>query len=112
MFLTVILTVVFVIPVSVNGANIVFYFGVSSYSHRVPAWPLVGALADRGHNVTFISPFAAKNPNPKVHDYVPTKVKEWVDTWEDLEDVFQDRKTGRLMDGWTMLPGIKFITGT
>lgn len=90
----------------VHSANIVFYFGISSYSHRIPAWPLAEALADKGHNVTFVSPFPSKSPNLKITDYTPTKLKEWVESWGDLEDVFQDRKNGRLSDGWTMLPGI------
>lgn len=100
-----------------HSENIVFYFGVSSYSHRIPAWPLAEALADKGHNVTFVSPFPAKSPNSKIRDYIPTKLKEWTESWGDLEDVFQDRKMGKAIDGWIMLPGtvmydVKFSTLT
>lgn len=89
----------------VDSANIVFYFAVSSYSHRIPAWPLVEALADQGHNVTFVSPFPSKSPNPKVNDYTPKKLKEWVDSWEDLENVFENRKLDKVIDSMLILPG-------
>lgn len=89
----------------VHSANIVFYFALSTYSHRIPAWPLVEALADQGHNVTFVSPFPSKSPNPKVNDYVPKKFKEWVDSWGDLEDVFENRKMDKEIDAWLILPG-------
>ncbi|CAL8109967.1 unnamed protein product [Orchesella dallaii] len=88
----------------VESANIAFFFGISSYSHRIPAWPLVTGLAERGHNVTFISPFPAKKPHPKVHDLVPKALAEWVLEWEDLEDVFTERKDGNLAKGWLTLP--------
>ncbi|ODM87916.1 UDP-glucuronosyltransferase 1-7C [Orchesella cincta] len=88
----------------VESANIAFFFGISTYSHRIPAWPLATGLADLGHNVTFISPFPAKKPHPKVFDYAPPKLKEWVDSWEDMEDVFAERKAGDLLKGWISLP--------
>ncbi|KAJ6643627.1 UDP-glucosyltransferase 2 [Pseudolycoriella hygida] len=87
-----------------KSENIVFFFGVSTYSHRVPAWPLAEALAENGHNVTFVSPFPSKSPNPKIYDYVPKILKEWVESWEDLEDVFSDRKTKNPISMWLMLP--------
>jgi len=52
------------------GANILFYFGVGTYSHRTSVWPLVETLAERGHNVTFLSSFPPKEPNPKIHEIV------------------------------------------
>ncbi|CAL8109966.1 unnamed protein product [Orchesella dallaii] len=68
--------------------------------HRIPAWPLATGLAERGHNVTFISPYTAKTPHPKVRDLVPQKLKEWVDTWEEVEDVFAQRKGGNWINRW------------
>ena len=38
-----------------NSANILFFFASGTWSHKVSIWPLVTALADRGHNVTYIS---------------------------------------------------------
>lgn len=88
----------------VNCANIVFFFGVSSYSHRVAVWPLAESLADNGHNITFISPHPAKNPNPKIFDYVPNSLKTWLDEMDGAIDVFQDRKTRSMIATFMMLP--------
>ncbi|XP_037034451.1 UDP-glucosyltransferase 2-like isoform X2 [Bradysia coprophila] len=88
----------------VHSANIVFFFGVSSYSHRVAVWPLAEALAENGHNVSFISPYPAKNPNPKIFDYVPNALKTWLDGIGDAINVFEDRKTMSPLMGNMMLP--------
>lgn len=87
-----------------ESKNIVFFFGVASYSHRIPAWPLVEALADKGHNVTFISSFAAKNPNPKIFDYVPNTLAKFMESVEDTMNVFEDRKTEKWLSTWLMVP--------
>lgn len=91
-----------------HTANIVFYFGISSYSHRVPAWPLAEALAEKGHNITFVSPYPSKNPNPKIKDFVPKNLKKWSDSLGDSLDVFEDRKKGNTLNNWIILPGIVF----
>ncbi len=56
---------------TVNAANILFYFGMSTYSHRIIAWPLVEALVERNHTLTFFQPDKNKNPNPKVTEINP-----------------------------------------
>lgn len=68
------------------------------------AWPLAEELAERSHNVTFVSPYSAKSPNPKIFDYVPTNLKKWVDSWGDIENVFEDRKKGDWSSVWITLP--------
>lgn len=57
---------------SVQSANILFFFGFSGHSHRITVWPLVQALADRGHKVTFYSPFEPKKPttHPNITEMV------------------------------------------
>jgi len=40
-----------------ESAQIVFYFATSPHGHRVGVWPLVSALAQKGHKITFISSF-------------------------------------------------------
>ncbi|ODM96456.1 2-hydroxyacylsphingosine 1-beta-galactosyltransferase [Orchesella cincta] len=87
----------------VESANILFFFGVSSYSHRLPAWPLVTGLAEKGHNVTFLSPFKAKNPHPKVVDYAPRKFSEWAESWDEM-NMFDMRKKGDMYKQWLILP--------
>lgn len=59
------------LPKTVDTANILFYFGMSTYSHRIIAWPLVEALVERNHTVTFFQPDKNKNPNPKVTEVNP-----------------------------------------
>lgn len=54
-----------------QSANILFFFGVSTYSHRLIAWPLVEALAEKNHTVTFFQPDTNKNPHPKVIEVNP-----------------------------------------
>jgi len=49
-----------------------------SYSHRVSSWPLVEALVQKGHQVTFIGPFPSKVPNPKVTDIVPKALNKYI----------------------------------
>jgi len=65
-----------------SGANILFFFGMSTYSHGVAAWPLVEKLANRGHNITFLHPYANKTPHPKVTEIVSPK--EFAAKLEDL----------------------------
>jgi len=55
-----------------QGANILFYFALSTYSHRITVWPLVEAMVDRGHSVTFLQPAKNKSPNPKVKEINPS----------------------------------------
>ncbi|XP_035701550.1 UDP-glucuronosyltransferase 1A1 isoform X1 [Folsomia candida] len=85
---------------SSEAANILFFFGLSSYSHRIAAWPLTEALAARGHKVTFLSPYPAKTPSPNVTDYVPVCLKEWVDTWDEIERFNDLRLSGEMELEW------------
>ncbi|CAL8100648.1 unnamed protein product [Orchesella dallaii] len=75
-FLVVILT-----ASHVQGASILFFHNVASYSHRVATWPLAQALAQRGHQVTVLSPFYFKEPNPNITEIVPDSVEKYVDRW-------------------------------
>jgi len=59
------------------GEKILFFFGLSSYSHRIAVWPLVEELANKGHQVTFLQPHENKMPHPKVKDIVtPVKLAQ------------------------------------
>ncbi|CAG7724753.1 unnamed protein product [Allacma fusca] len=68
------LSLLIVTPDKTSGENILFFFGISTYSHRIPVWPLVEKLVEKGHNVTFVSPFSPKVPNPKVHEFTPKEI--------------------------------------
>ena len=57
-----------------HGASILFYFGVSTYSHRNSVWPLVLSLANSGqHRVTFVNIYAprAEHVHPNVTEFFP-----------------------------------------
>lgn len=59
------------IPSCIDGANILFFFGLSTYSHRITAWPLAVKLAEQGHSVTFLQAAKNKSPHPKITDVIP-----------------------------------------
>jgi len=61
----------------VEPANILFFFGAGTYSHRILVWPLVETLAERGHNLTFFSAFTPKSPNPKVIEVHPEPLRHF-----------------------------------
>jgi glucuronosyltransferase len=82
-------------------ANILFFFGVGTYSHRITVWPLVEALVERGHNVTFLSSFPPKVPNPKVHEIVLPSTNRL--EWPKFVDL---RLTGVFRDVWLGLPTV------
>jgi hypothetical protein len=66
------LTVVVSLP-TVNSEKILFFFGGGSYSHKVSVWPWASELADRGHDVTFLSSHEKKPTNhSKIRD-LPSK---------------------------------------
>src|SRR5689334_20755883 len=57
----------------VTSSNILFFWAVSGYSHRVAIWPLVEKLADKGHKITFLSQYEPKTPkpHPNISEMVP-----------------------------------------
>jgi len=76
---------------------------MSSYSHRIGVWPLVEALADRGHNISFVSPFPIKKPNPKVHDYVPQALAKMMEEWDEPSLLYDQRISGNQEEEWFKL---------
>ena len=59
-----------------ESANILFFMGVSTYSHRLLVWPLVEKLVSGGHNITFYQPLKSKTQHPKVHHYFPSSLED------------------------------------
>ena len=70
--------VVFALFSYVNGASILFYFGLATYSHRVAVWPLVERLAADGHDVTFLSGYLPKKPNKNVTEFSPKALVDFM----------------------------------
>jgi len=93
----------------VESSSILFYFGVSTYSHRVFIWPLVEELTARGHNVSFLSPYPNKDPhpNPNVTDLVPPQLTHlFSSVFDEDSDRIQDRFNGNRNAIWALLPSL------
>ena len=52
----------------VLSGNILAVLPMPLYSHTMPFIPIIRALADKGHNVTFISPFPQKTTTANFHN--------------------------------------------
>ena len=89
----------------VSGAKILFYFGFSTYSHRIAVWPLVEALVDRGHNVTFFSSSPNKNPNPNVQEFIPKSLNSFYGGAGVMNVNFLEiRLKNKLESSWNTVP--------
>ena len=87
-----------------EGARILFFYGGGTYSHKNAIWPLVSALADKGHNVTLLSPFVKQpSKNPKVNDVAPSVLQEEVKNVFST-DYLQERIEGREHLIWLHFP--------
>jgi len=77
------------------AANILFLFGGGNYSHKMSIWPLVMALTEKAHNVTFVSSISKQpKPNPKVNDIVPVFMKKVTDGIYNVDRI-RDRREGK-----------------
>ncbi|XP_021955947.1 UDP-glucuronosyltransferase 2B20-like [Folsomia candida] len=78
MKLRIVFVFVVLLMAETNSENILFYWGVSGYSHRISVWGLIDKLVEKGHKVTFISPYEAKVPyfHPNITDIVPMNLAE------------------------------------
>ena len=84
-----------------KAENILFFFASGSWSHKVSIWPLAMALADRGHNVTFLSGHA-KQPfeHPKVHDLLSPTIQTKLKSIYGV-DRFLERLNSKELDLWS-----------
>lgn len=87
-----------------DSKNILFFMGCGSYSMRISIWPLIEALSEKGHQVTYISPYESKNPQPGIHDYVPKNLQRWWTQVEGEMNLYELRKTGKLLQFWFTAP--------
>lgn len=82
---------------SIDPKSILVYMGCGSYSMRISVWPLIEALTEKGHKVTFLSAHPPKVPHPNVTDFVPPKMQKW---WTDMSqnlNLVEIRKKGQLV---------------
>ncbi|CAG7731243.1 unnamed protein product [Allacma fusca] len=84
-----------------QGANILFFLGVSTYSHRILVWPLAEKLVELGHDVTFVSSYQPKNPNPNITEFVSKSLQELIDAkFGDKADLIELRELGEHTKIW------------
>lgn len=78
-----------------SSSNILFFFSSVNFSQKNSVWPLVIALAQDGHNVTFLSP-QSKSPisHQNVTDLAPKVLQDMVSTLYKI-----DRFAQREVDG-------------
>ncbi|ODN03744.1 2-hydroxyacylsphingosine 1-beta-galactosyltransferase [Orchesella cincta] len=93
----------------ISSENILFYGIVGSYSQRISTWPLIEALSDKGHNVTYISAYDSKDPHPKIYDYAPKKWKETMGPWEGYKTFYEVRKNKQMLNMWFELPSLGLL---
>jgi hypothetical protein len=70
------LSFVLLTSLTCDAAKVLFFFGFSTYSHRISVWPLATRMAEQGHHVTFYQPFIAKRTHPKIKEFCPKTVVE------------------------------------
>ncbi|ODN03742.1 UDP-glucuronosyltransferase 1-8, partial [Orchesella cincta] len=85
-----------------QSANILVFNAVGTHSTRISMMPYMEALADKGHNVTFLSAFENNDPNkhPKIIEYLPKKWKEAMGPWEEHIRFFDVRKNKKMINMW------------
>lgn len=79
----------------VDGAKILFYFGVSGHSHVSSIWPAIEALGDRGHEITILTSIPPKMSHPAVSVvFVPEMFEVFKDIWDEGGDLLTGRFIG------------------
>ncbi|CAG7697976.1 unnamed protein product [Allacma fusca] len=87
---------------NVSAENILFFMGVTNYSHRISIWPLVEKLAELGHNITFMSAHPPRAlANPKVHEFVSKGLQKGIASFVSTNLIEMRSKVGsaRMWDG-------------
>lgn len=86
-----------------TGAKILVWGAVGSHSTRISMFPFMEALADAGHDVTFLSAFENfEDPDKKakIKYFTPEKWKASMGNWEDHTRFFDVRKKGVSPQMW------------
>lgn len=89
------------LPLFINSANILVYFGIAGHSHVNTIWPVVDRLANSGHNVTIVSSFLPKSTNPKVTAIYSEEMFNVVkNVWDEGADLVQARLENNQLAVW------------
>ena len=78
-----------------DGANILFYTGISTASHMYAISPVLDRLTERGHNVTVHTPYLPSSISPKVKVIHAEEIANiFRDQWGEGVDLIQIRAAG------------------
>lgn len=85
-----------------HSANILVYGIIGSHSTRITMMPLMEALADKGHNVTYLAPFASSedSEDSKVKAFIPKKWLQVLGSWDKQMGFYDIRKNNMLPLMW------------
>ncbi|CAL8144001.1 unnamed protein product [Orchesella dallaii] len=90
-----------------EGANILFFIGCGSPSHRISIMPLANGLADEGHNVTFVVQEKPDGNDSKINYYVPKEVTKHLKERRgsgNVLDLYWMRSKGLVIAMWFVIP--------
>ena len=98
---------ILLIAIQINlltGENILFYFGVTGFSHVSSIWPLAQTLAENGHNVTVFTPFPTKQRvklGVHINEIVSEELlKLFSSKWDTDADLIRQRMNGNQDSFW------------
>ncbi|CAL8137636.1 unnamed protein product [Orchesella dallaii] len=98
------------VPLACRGENILVYGAIATPSIRISMMPYMEALADKGHNVTYVTNIKAVDnfsKHPGIHEYLP---KKWTallsSSWEEEETFYSVRKNKGMIKSWYELPNL------
>ncbi|CAG7786637.1 unnamed protein product [Allacma fusca] len=86
--------IVTLLPAVANGANILFFMGLASHSHRVALQPLAEKLAGTGHKVTFLTYMKSEKPHPNITEFFPEAATKLMS--DQLDSLSMESINGRL----------------
>ncbi|CAG7786636.1 unnamed protein product, partial [Allacma fusca] len=86
--------IVTLLPAVANGANILFFMGLASHSHRVALQPLAEKLVETGHKVSFLTYMKSEKPHPNITEFFPESARQAMS--RQLDDIGVSTIQGRL----------------
>lgn len=86
----------------VKSENVLFYFGITGFSHLHSAFPLAVALADKGHNVTVFTSYPPKKkPHPNITTILSEDIRALFQAnWDEDADLIRDRLQNNHLAFW------------
>jgi glucuronosyltransferase len=90
-------------PKTANSAKILSVAFVSSKSHKITYEPLLHALAERGHEVTTLSPVKSSKPVKNLRDIITLDIEKQNDEMAKKWNAFEMKEKGEEINPFKML---------